>query len=66
MMSGIQLTPGDAPGAKGSWAQRALFDEGLHVKATGDAIIFAPAFVSTEQDIDDMVAILQKVLGTPM
>ncbi|KJE34823.1 omega amino acid--pyruvate aminotransferase [Thalassospira sp. HJ] len=66
MMSGIQLTPGDAPGAKGSWAQRTLFDEGLHVKATGDAIIFAPAFVSTEQDIDDMVAILQKVLGSPM
>ncbi|OSQ47710.1 aminotransferase class III-fold pyridoxal phosphate-dependent enzyme [Thalassospira alkalitolerans] len=63
MMSGIQLTPGKTPGETGSWVQRALFDEGLHLKATGDALIFAPALVSTEQDINDMVAILQKVLG---
>lgn len=64
MMSGIQLTPGSVPGEKGSWAQRALFNEGLHIKATGDAIIFAPALVSTEENINDMVSILQKVLGS--
>jgi beta-alanine--pyruvate transaminase len=63
MMAGIQLTPGASPGAKGSWAQRELFKQGLHLKATGDALIFAPALVASEQDITDMVAILQSVLG---
>lgn len=63
MMSGIQLTPGAAPGAKGSIVQRRLFDEGLHVKATGDALIFAPALTTTEEDLSKMVDMLQKVLG---
>ncbi|SHN19086.1 aminotransferase class III-fold pyridoxal phosphate-dependent enzyme [Roseibium suaedae] len=63
MMSGIQLTPGDTPGAKGSIVQRRLFAEGLHVKATGDALIFAPALVSTEDDLAAMVDVLRKVLG---
>jgi beta-alanine--pyruvate transaminase len=63
MISGIQLTPGKAPGEKGSAVQRLLFQEGLHVKATGDALIFAPAFVVTEDEIGQMTDILRKVLG---
>jgi len=63
MLSGIQLTPGSTPGAKGSLVQRLLFQEGLHVKATGDALIFAPAFVATERDIEEMTDILRRVLG---
>ncbi|MBO0344487.1 aminotransferase class III-fold pyridoxal phosphate-dependent enzyme [Roseibium sp. CAU 1637] len=63
MMSGIQLTPGATPGAKGSLVQRKLFDAGLHVKATGDALIFAPPLVTEEGDLGAMVDILQKVLG---
>jgi beta-alanine--pyruvate transaminase len=63
MISGIQLTPGKAPGEKGSLVQRLLFQEGLHVKATGDALIFAPAFVVTEDEIGQMTDILRKVLG---
>ena len=63
MLAGIQLKPGAAPGAKGSWVQRELFKEGLHLKATGDALIFAPALVATEDDIAAMCDILQKVLG---
>ena len=63
MLAGIQLKPGDAPGVKGSIVQRLLFNEGLHLKATGDALLFAPAFVSSEEDIARMVEVLQKVLG---
>ncbi|MFC5067034.1 aminotransferase class III-fold pyridoxal phosphate-dependent enzyme [Flaviflagellibacter deserti] len=63
MISGIQLKPSDKPGLKGSIVQRILFNEGLHVKATGDAIIFAPAFVTTEDELEQMTAILRKVLG---
>ncbi|SFI01326.1 beta-alanine--pyruvate transaminase [Bosea sp. OK403] len=63
MISGIQLTPGKAPGEKGSLVQRLLFKEGLHIKATGDALIFAPALVTTEDEIGAMTDILRKVLG---
>ncbi|MFA5122809.1 aminotransferase class III-fold pyridoxal phosphate-dependent enzyme [Zavarzinia sp.] len=63
MMAGIQLKPGATPGAKGSTVQRLLFDAGLHLKATGDALIFAPALVVGEDDLARMVEILQKVLG---
>jgi beta-alanine--pyruvate transaminase len=63
MLSGIQLTPGEKPGMKGSIVQRLLFKEGLHIKATGDALIFAPAFVTKEDDLEKMTAILRKVLG---
>ncbi len=63
MMSGIQLKPGNAPGEKGSIVQRLLFKEGLHLKATGDALIFAPAFVSNEEEIEQMLGVLQKVFG---
>ena len=63
MMAGIQLTPGKAPGEKGSIVQRLLFKDGLHVKATGDALIFAPALVSEESDLDQMIDSLRRVLG---
>lgn len=63
MMAGIQLTPGKAPGEKGSIVQRLLFKDGLHVKATGDALIFAPALVSEESDLDQMIDVLRRVLG---
>jgi len=63
LLSGIQLTPGDAPGAKGARVQRALYDAGLHVKTTGDAIIFAPALVTGRADLDGMFGILKDTLG---
>ncbi|WAP71315.1 aminotransferase class III-fold pyridoxal phosphate-dependent enzyme [Jiella pelagia] len=63
MMAGIQLKPRETPGEAGSLAQRRLFDAGLHVKATGDALIVAPAFVTTEDEIGRMIEVLQKVLG---
>ncbi|NNG65497.1 aminotransferase class III-fold pyridoxal phosphate-dependent enzyme, partial [Pseudomonas fragi] len=63
LLSGIQLTPGEAPGAKGARVQRALYDAGLHVKTTGDAIIFAPALVTSRVDLDAMFAVLKDTLG---
>ncbi|MBB4020951.1 MULTISPECIES: aminotransferase class III-fold pyridoxal phosphate-dependent enzyme [Actibacterium] len=63
MVAGVQLAPGDQPGAKGMAVQRRLFDAGLHVKATGDALILAPAFVASESEIGQMADILRGVLG---
>ena len=63
MLAGIQLTPGATPGEKGSKVQRLLFAEGLHLKATGDALLFAPALIAGEDDIAAMADILRRVLG---
>ncbi len=63
LMAGIEVKPGQAPGARGSEVQAKLFDRGLHVKTTGDAAIMAPAFIASRADIDQMTAILREVLA---
>lgn len=63
LLSGIQLTADATPGAKGSRVQRALFDAGLHVKTTGDAIIFAPALVAKPDEVNAMLEILSTTLS---
>jgi len=51
------------PGLAGHEIQKRLFDTGLHVKATGDSLLLAPAFVFERAQLDEMVAILRDVLG---
>jgi adenosylmethionine-8-amino-7-oxononanoate aminotransferase len=65
MLAGVQLTPGAAPAAKGHAVQAALFEAGLHVRTTGDAIIFAPALVAERADVDGMLTVLHDVLSRP-
>ncbi len=64
MLGGVDLapTPGQ-PGLAGHETQKRLFDAGLHVKATGDALLFAPAFVAEREQIDAMLAITRDVLA---
>jgi beta-alanine--pyruvate transaminase len=66
LLAGVDVRPRDgAPGLAGNEAQKRLFDAGLHVKATGDSLLLAPAFVTTRAQVDDAVAILRDVLGRP-
>ncbi len=64
MIAGLDFAPANQPGARGHEIQKRLFDAGLHIKTTGDAGIIAPAFVAEGQQIDEMVAILRKVLSS--
>ena len=50
------------PGALGGEAQKRMFWNGLHIKFTGDAGIIAPAFVMTENDIDELVGKFRSTL----
>ncbi len=63
LMAAIELKPQGAPGALGTRFQKELFWEGLHIKFTGDNGIIAPAFVSEEKHIDQMVDILRAKLS---
>ena len=62
LMAGFDLKPGAVPGALGPQVQKRLFWNGLHVKFTGDSGIVAPPFISTEDDIDEMMDILRRTL----
>lgn len=64
LLAGVDVRTKDgAPGLAGHEVQKRLFDAGLHVKATGDALLLAPAFVAERAHVDEMVAILRDVLG---
>src|SRR5260221_14590449 len=69
MLAGVELKPGKAPCLRGSDLQAKLFDRGLHVKATGDVAIVAPALIATRAEIDQISAILRDAirgfLGAP-
>ena len=61
MIAGIDFAPSGTPGAVGISIQKKLFHGGLHVKATGDAIIVAPPLISNEAHIDEIRSKLSRV-----
>jgi beta-alanine--pyruvate transaminase len=66
LLAGVDVRTRDgAPGFAGNEAQKRLYDAGLHVKATGDSLLLAPAFVMTRAQVDEMVGVLRDVLSKP-
>jgi beta-alanine--pyruvate transaminase len=64
MLVGFDVAPDGAPGARGQRLQKRLFDAGLHVKTTGDAVILAPPLIVETEQIDEMCEILRETLKT--
>jgi beta-alanine--pyruvate transaminase len=62
MMAAIDLQPKGAPGARGHVFQKKLFDNGLHLKTTGDAAIIAPPLIAEKAHVDEIAAILRRTL----
>jgi beta-alanine--pyruvate transaminase len=64
LLAGLELRPRSGqPGLAGYEAQKRLLRAGLHIKATGDVLLLAPAFAMGRSEIDEMVAILRRVLS---
>jgi beta-alanine--pyruvate transaminase len=63
MLVGIDLAPESMPGAKGLAAQKALYRNGLNLKATGDALLVAPPLISEKSHIDEMCEKLRVTLA---
>ncbi len=53
----------NTPGARGHEAQKRLFDAGLNLKSTGDALIIAPPFIMDDSHLDEIVTKLRGVLA---
>jgi beta-alanine--pyruvate transaminase len=62
MAGGIDVAPTQVPGERGHILQKKLYDNGLHIKTTGDTGILAPPFVMTTDHIDQMIDISRKTL----
>jgi len=62
LMAAIDVAVDGTPGARGHEAQKRLYDTGLNLKSTGDALIVAPPLVMEDKHLDEIVAKLRVVL----
>ena len=62
LIAGVEVHHDGTPGRRGTRLQSDMFWNGLHVKFTGDVGIVAPQFISTEDDIDQIVERFRKTL----
>jgi beta-alanine--pyruvate transaminase len=62
MMGAIDVASDGPPGKRGHAFQKKLFDNGLHLKATGDSAIIAPPLVAERAHVDEIVDILRRTL----
>jgi beta-alanine--pyruvate transaminase len=63
MLAGIDVHPDGVPGRRGYVLQKRLFDNGLHLKTTGDAAIIAPPLIADRGHVDTIVEILRQTLA---
>ena len=63
MFAAVDVHPAGAPGARGHALQKKLFDNGLHLKATGDCVIIAPPLIAEKAHVDQLADILKKTLA---
>jgi beta-alanine--pyruvate transaminase len=62
LFGAIDVASDGVPGRRGHVFQKKLFDNGLHLKATGDAALVAPPLVAEKEHVDMIVRILRKTL----
>ena len=63
MLAAIELHPDGVAGKRGHEFQKRLFDNGLHLKTTGDSAIIAPPLIAEKAHIDSIVGILRTALA---
>jgi beta-alanine--pyruvate transaminase len=64
MLGAFDVEADQVPGRRGHALQKKLFDNGLHVKATGDAVLVAPPLVCERAHIDGIAEILRRTLAS--
>ena len=63
MMAAIDVAADGAPGKRGHLLQKKLFDNGLHLKTTGDCAIIAPPLIADRSHVGMIADILKKTLA---
>ena len=63
MFATIDLQAAARQGARGHAFQKKLFDNGLHLKTTGDSALLAPPLIAEKTHIDMIADILRRTLA---
>ncbi len=63
LLAGVDLATDGTPGVRGYQAVRDFYEAGVMTKMTGDTMLIAPPFVSTEADLDRMFELIRGVLS---
>jgi beta-alanine--pyruvate transaminase len=63
MLGGVDIDPAHV-GMDGYNFQKRLYDNHLHIKATGSSMIIAPPFVCTKADIDTIIGTIEGCLSS--
>lgn len=63
MLAAIDIAVDKVPGARGHELQKRLYDAGLHLKNTGDALLVAPPFIAENKHIDEIAGKLREALA---
>jgi beta-alanine--pyruvate transaminase len=63
MFAAIEVESDGVPGRRGHTYQKKLFDNGLHLKSTGDSAIVAPPLIAEKRHIDEIHDKLKKTLA---
>jgi len=63
MLAAVDVALDEVPGARGHEIQKRLYDAGLHLKNTGDALLVAPPFIAEKKHIDEIAGKLREVLA---
>jgi len=63
MLGGIDVAVDATPGKRGHLLQKKLFDNGLHLKTTGDCAIVAPPLIAEKSHIDTIVDTLRRTIA---
>jgi beta-alanine--pyruvate transaminase len=63
MLAAVELVPAGAPGARGHEVQKRLYDQGLHLKSTGESLIIAPPLVAEKAHIEEIATKLREGLA---
>jgi beta-alanine--pyruvate transaminase len=63
LLGAVDLAAKDGPGKRGFAVLRRAFEQGLVLRVAGDTVIFAPLFITTDDQLDEMFDKLRKVLA---
>ena len=62
LMAAVDVAVDGTPGARGHEAQKRLYDIGLNLKSTGDALLVAPPLICEDRHVDEIASKLRQVL----
>ena len=66
LLGGVDIKKRDKPGKAGFQVYKTCYENGVNLKATGDALVLAPPFISEKKHIDEIFDKIRKSINQYM